>query len=185
MSDITKTFANFGKMMGNNINVSMFGKISNYYERDNTADIEIMSNNPNTGKPYAPLIKIPIGIFGLGGFNIKIKPKIGDWVILIFMDYSIDYFITDGHTKDLNSTRTHALEDAIALPIKINFLNNTYNTNEGMEINNNDGTATIQMFENGDVKLKYNRLFLGKNATRKVLLDDTNGYTTSKNIFAE
>lgn len=185
MSDITKTFTNFGKMIGNNMNVSMFGRISNYHKEDNTADIEIMSNNPNTGKPYAPLIKIPIGIFGLGGFNIKIKPKIGDYVILIFMDYSIDYFITDGNTKDLNSKRVHALEDAIALPVKINFLNNAYNASEGMEISNNNGSAKIEMFQNGDIKLKYNRLFLGENANKKVLIEDTNSYTTSKNIFAE
>ncbi|KEI18246.1 Gp138 family membrane-puncturing spike protein [Clostridium haemolyticum] len=185
MKNIANLFHNFQINMNNNLNVLMIGKITSYNATNNTATIEPMHYFPTTEKPYTPLINVPIGCFNIGGYNIKIKPKINDIMLIMFTDYDIDNLLIDSKTKKPNTSRTHALEDAIALPLSINFLNNSFNATEDLTIAKEGTNTYVKIKSNGDIILNSSTIKLGENATKRVMLENGNSYTTSSKVYAE
>lgn len=187
MNNFVKLLQNFTNESNNNLNIMMIGKIQNYNSVDNTASIEPLHYIPGQNMPYNLLTSVPIGFFSIGGYSIKVAPKKGDLVLLLYCDYDIDNLMLDGTTKRQNTDRTHALEDAIALPLSINFLNNAFNATEDLVISK-EGTSTyIKMQSNGDIVLNAGtgKIKLGENATKGVLLDNGEGNTVSTKILGE
>jgi hypothetical protein len=185
MSDVAKLFQNVVSGMGNDLNCLMIGRITAYNATHNTATIEPMHYVPRQNITYNPLMEVPVSYFSLGGYRVKIKPKIGDMVLVLFSDYDIDNLLIDGKTKKGNTDRTHALEDSIALPLSINFLNNAFNATEDLTIEK-EGTSTyIKIKSDGDIVLNANKIKLGENANRRVLVEGGQYGSPSNKVYGE
>ncbi|WP_125153677.1 Gp138 family membrane-puncturing spike protein [Clostridium rectalis] len=185
MNNIVSVFQNAMSNLGNNLNCVLIGKIIEYQSLHNTATIELLHNVPTQNIPYQPLINIPIGFFSIGGYSIKVRPNINDVVVLIVSDYDIDNLLIDGKTKKSNTDRVHALEDAIVLPLSINFLNNSFNATEDLTIQKNGTESYVKIKNNGEIVLNANNIKLGENANKKVLIENGNTYSTSSKVYAE
>lgn len=123
--------------VSNDTNVMMIGRIEDYNKKDNMATVELLHNNPSTVTQYPPLIKVPCAFISMGGFKIQALPKKNDRVLIIYCDYDIENLLIDG-TITPKSNRNHSLNDAIAIPLKINFLND-----EDLKSPINDGELII------------------------------------------
>lgn len=185
MKEVAKLFQSVVGGMGNDLNVMVIGKIVEYDSTYNTATIEPMHYVPQENIPLNPLITVPIGYFSLGGYTIKVRPQLGDMVLVLFCDYDIDNLLIDGNTKKPATDRTHALEDAIVLPLSINFLNNAFNATEDLIIQKEGTSSYVKIQSNGDIVINANNIKLGENATKKILIEDSNTYTTSSKVYAE
>ncbi|NEZ48023.1 hypothetical protein FDF74_12665 [Clostridium niameyense] len=172
MKQVAGLFQDVIAGIGNNTNCLMIGKILSY-NNDNTATVEPMHCIPKQNKPYNPLICVPIGFFSLGGYSIKVKPSKGDLILLMFTDYDIDNLLIDGKSKKPNTDRTHALEDCIAIPLSINFLNNAFNATEDLVITKEGTNAYVKIKNNGDIILNSDRILLGENADKRILKEGT------------
>lgn len=185
MKNVANVFQNVVEGLGNSLNCTMLGKITAYNSTENTATIEPLHNVPVQNIPYVPLINVPIGFFNMGGYTIKVKPKIGDVMLILFADYDIDNLLIDGKTKVPNTSRTHALEDAIVLPLSINFLNNAFNATEDLTVQKEGTNSYIKIKSNGDIIINSNNIKLGENASKRVLVESGNTYTSSSKVYAE
>lgn len=136
------------------LNTMMIGRIEKYDKTDNMATVELLHNNPSMATQYSPLVKVPCAFFSMGGFKIQALPKKDDRVLLIYCDYDIENLLINGTVKP-KTNRKHSLNDAIAIPLKINFLNDEElksPINEGeLVIGNSKGQ--IQITDDGKINL--------------------------------
>lgn len=171
--------------MMKDLNVMMIAQIQSYNPSNNTATVVPLHTEPGTSEAYNPIPNIPIGFFSIGGYSIKVQPKIGDIILLIFCDYDMDNVAINGETKDAKTARTHDLQDAIALPLSINFLNNAFNATQDLIIQKDGANAYAKLTEDGNWILNGNSIKLGENASKRVLIEDSEGYTSSSKVYAE
>ena len=64
--------------------------------------------------PVVP--NVPIVFPGGGGFSLTFPIEVGDVVLLVFSEASLDKWLSQGGTVDPLDERRHALADAIAIP---------------------------------------------------------------------
>lgn len=178
-------FKSLGKQSMNDLNVMMIAQVQSYNSSNNTAIMVPLHIEPNTGKEYNPIPNIPVGFFSIGGYSIKVQPKVGDIFLMIFCDYDIDNIVTDGETKDAKTVRTHNLQDAIALPLSINFLNNAFNATQDLIISKEGTSAYAKLTQDGSWILNGNSIKLGENASKKVLVEGGTYGTPSSKVYAE
>lgn len=124
------------------LNVFIFGKIVAYNQIENTADVIPQSNSLSGELPI--LSDVPILFFSSGGIKINSSVNVGDVVMLFFMDYDSDNFVLDGTTIENNTDRTHALDDAFALPFSFNPVNNSFGFNGAFELSGHGAKIEIQ-----------------------------------------
>lgn len=178
-------FINLQKKIGNNINVMMIGTVKSYDSSTNMAEIIPLHTVPETeNQEYPPLVSVPIGFFNIGGYSIKVQPKVEDRFILLFSDYDIENLLIDG-TKTNKTKRTHALEDCIALPLSINFLNESNNATQDLIIGKDGTNAYAKLTQDGNWILSGNSIKLGENATKGVVVSDGANSSISSKVFAE
>lgn len=155
MDNVVGLLEQLGKQNDIALNVAVFGKVQSYDSSDNTATIKILSKADNKDLPE--LVKVPILYYNLGGFTIKSPVNTNDRVLVIFIDYDTDNLILDGSTIKNNTSRMHALDDAIALPFNFNPLQNSFNATSTLEIQDNNTSSVIRFKTNGDIELDSNR----------------------------
>ena len=177
-------FVNLQNKIGNDINSVMIGQLKSYDSSTNMAEIIPLHTDPNTQNEYPPLINVPIGFFNIGGYSIKVQPKVGDRFILLFSDYDIENLLING-TKTNKTKRTHALEDCIALPLSINFLNETNNATQDLVIAKNGTSAYAKITNDGGFIFSGNFFKFGENATKGVVISDGTNSSISNKVFAE
>lgn len=59
---------------------------------------------------------VPVVFPGAGGFRLTFPVEVGDSVLLVFSDYSLDRWLKEGGAVDPIDERTHNLSDAICIP---------------------------------------------------------------------
>ena len=160
-------FLNLQDKISNDINSMMIGIVKSYNVSNNMAEMIPLHTDNGTGKEFPPIISVPIGFFSIGGYSIKVQPKVGDRFILLFSDYDIENLLING-TKTNKTQRTHALEDCIALPLSINFLNEANNATQDLTISKSGTGAYIKMSDDGGITLNGSYIKLGENAAFKV-----------------
>jgi len=170
--------------VGNDINVMMVGQIKSYDSTTNMAEVIPLHTVPKQNIEYKPLISVPVGFFNIGGFSIKVQPKVDDKLLILFCDYDIENLLING-TKQNKTTRTHALDDAIVLPLNINFLNNVTNITQDLTIAKDGTAAYVKITNSGDIILNGNSIKLGENASTKVLVEGGTYGVASSKVYAE
>ena len=170
--------------LGNDINVMMVGIIQSYDENSKMATIIPQHFIPKQNIEYTPLVNVSIGFFSMGGFTIKVKPKVGDRLLILFCDYDIDNLLING-TKKNKTERTHALEDAIVLPLSINFLNEASNVTQDLVIQKEGTSAYVKITQDGGIVLDGTSIKLGENAIKGVVLNNGTNYIVSSKVYAE
>lgn len=170
--------------IGNDINVVMIGEIINYDSATNMAEVVPLHIVPNQNVEYSPLINVPVGFFNIGGFSIKVQPSKGDKLLILFCDYDIENLLING-TKQTKTTRTHALNDAIVVPLSINFLNNVSNITQDLTIAKDGTSAYVKITNSGDIVLNATNIKLGANASKKVLVEGGTYGVPSSKVYAE
>ena len=115
VKDVIKDWIKKG---GENIHVSMIGKIESYNPQTNRASITPVGTMtcPDWQElPYPTIHNVPIqypcGNGGKSGVSFPIKQ--GDTCIIIFADHQIENFLSGEKSDDM---RNHSLNDAYAIP---------------------------------------------------------------------
>lgn len=170
--------------IGNDINVMMIGQVKSYNSTTNMAEIIPLHTIPKQNTDYQPLTNVPIGFFNIGGFSIKVQPKVGDKLLILYCDYDIENLLIDG-TKQNKTQRTHSLDDAIVLPLSINFLNNVSNITQDLTIAKDGTNAYVKIASSGDIVINGNNIKLGENANTKVLIEGGTYGVASNKVYAE
>lgn len=115
VKDVIKDWIRKG---GENIHVSMIGKIESYNPSTNRASITPVGTltAPDWKEiPYPTIHNVPIqypcGNGGTSGCTFPVKP--GDTCIIIFADHQIENFLSSENSDDM---RNHSMNDAYAIP---------------------------------------------------------------------
>ena len=130
---------------GENIRVSMIGKVESYDSQTNRASITPVGTftAPDWQEiPYPTIHNVPIqypcGNGGKSGVTFPIKQ--GDTCILIFADHQIEDFLSGENSDDM---RNHSLNDAYAIPTLFSASVPTVKSNPNDVCFFNDGALCV------------------------------------------
>lgn len=151
MGRATEFFKNREKSNGNTLNVCVIGKITAYNSSNHTADILPLAKS-HYGD-IGILTDVPIMLLEGSDISIKFDLKVGDKVLVLFLDYDSDNLVIDGVTYDAETDRTHALDDAIALPFNFNPINSSLTIDSNFEISSEQGQK-LRFETNGDITIE-------------------------------
>lgn len=100
-----------------NLNCHNIGRILEFDPLTQTATIQIMQVKQFNNNYYnpAPLVGVPLIIYGAGGGHITLPDPTGTICLLLFMDRNIDAFLETGEMYTPETTRMHDFTDCIAL----------------------------------------------------------------------
>ena len=117
-NEAKNTIKEWIRKSGENIHVSMIGKIESYNPQTNRASITPVGTMtcPDWQEiPYPTIHNVPIqypcGNSGKSGVTFPIKQ--GDTCIIIFADHQIEAFLSGEKSDDM---RNHSMNDAYAIP---------------------------------------------------------------------
>ena len=133
------------KKSGEDIHVSMIGKIESYDPSTNRASITPVGKftAPDWQEiPYPTIHRVPLqfpcGNGGKSGCTFPVKP--GDTCVIIFSDHQIEDFLSGEQSDDM---RNHSLNDAYAIPTLFSAPVPTLRTNPNDVCLFNDGSLCV------------------------------------------
>ena len=100
-----------------NLNCHNIGRILEFDPTTQTATIELMQVKQFNNNLYnpAPLVGVPLIIYGAGGGHITLPDPTGTICLLLFMDRNIDAFIETEESYVPDTSRMHDFTDCVAL----------------------------------------------------------------------
>lgn len=100
-----------------NLNCHNIGRILEFDPTTQTATIELMQVKQFNNNLYnpAPLVGVPLIIYGAGGGRITLPDPTGTICLLLFMDRNIDAFLETGEPYVPETSRMHDFTDCVAL----------------------------------------------------------------------
>lgn len=151
MANSDRFFKDFIAKQGLDINCSIFAKVDSYNNVQNTITAIPLTKHSNN--PLPPLINVPVLFMSAGGYEVKFPIKKDDIVLILYLDYDTDNLLLDGETIDNNTQRTHALEDAVALPFTFNPFNNAYSAVDTFTIQDKNHGSNVKFTLDGGIQL--------------------------------
>lgn len=99
------------------------------------------------------ITNVPIAQLRAGKAFVSVPVKVGDYVLLVFSQRSIDLWLTSGGSVDPKDPRSHALSDAIAYPGVYPFSDPPAGALADALVIKND-QSTIIVKPNGEIKVE-------------------------------
>jgi hypothetical protein len=143
------------------LRVALPGRVESYDPESQKADIQplikdsFLDTDGNSVTESLPVVPdVPIVFPRAGGFYLTVPVAVGDHVLLVANDRSIDKFATgDGEETDPIDLRAHDLSDVVAFPGFYPFTKSIADADaENMQLGK-EGGATITFKENGDISI--------------------------------
>lgn len=142
------------KNIQKNINTCFPGEILSFNIENQTAVVRPLFMRKIDGQAVAinDLHDVPVRFFKTNRCSISLPIEVGDYVMLLFSQRSLDIWLTKGGQVDPDDPRMHNMNDAIALPLLYDQekVINNYNNN-GIEIKTD--TAKIEILKNGNINI--------------------------------
>lgn len=106
------------------LRVALPGKVKSYDAAKQSAHVQpilkqtyVDENDVEQSVAFPVIPNVPVMFPGAGGFRITFPLAAGDDVLLVFSDYGLDKYLSNGGaTVDPVALHQHALVDAIAIP---------------------------------------------------------------------
>lgn len=134
-----------------NVHTSLPGIVKSYDASSNKATIQpALNKNYTSGSQPMPVLEnVPI----MFPNNVVFPVNNGDYVLLVFVERSIDLWLSVGGQVTPTDPRKFDLSDAIAIPGLMPFTQ-TYPNNNNQDYVISFGGSTITIKPNGDVIIK-------------------------------
>lgn len=154
----------------NNVHTALPGIVKSYDPTTNKASIQpALNKNYASGPMPMPLLEnVPILFPGGTSFNVTFPVNIGDYVLLIFIERSIDLWLSVGGQVTPNDPRKFDLSDAVAIPGLQPFTADFTNRNND-DFNISFAGSSITIRSNGDIEIKTSAKIAIGNATIELL----------------
>jgi len=151
MTSPTDIFRDSVNAMLCNVHTSLPGIVVSYDATNNKATIQpALNKNFTSGEVPMPILEsVPI----MFPNNIVFPVNKGDYVLLIFVERSIDLWLSVGGQVTPTDPRKFDLSDAIAIPGLMPFTQ-TYPNNNNTDYIISFGGSTITIKPNGDIQIK-------------------------------
>lgn len=95
-------------------------------------------------RPYNVVNDVPLFPIGGGGWRLDVTPGSGDIVLLIFADRPLDDWKRTKSTTEPTGKRSHALQDAVAIPIGVGS-----GASSGIALTHSSGSPAISLTSTG------------------------------------
>jgi hypothetical protein len=153
----------------NNLHTALPGIIIAFDPATNKARIQPALNkkflNDSQGNPLPILENVPVMFPGGGSFNITFPINEGDYVLLIFIERSIDLWKSVGGQVTPNDPRKFNLSDAIAIP-GLQPFNGDFSNNISGDFSITYAGSKIIIHANGDIEISTaNKVAIGNQVT--------------------
>lgn len=154
MTPISQIFSNSVWSILSNVHTSLPGIIVSFDPILNKASVQPALNKKfDTGEMTMPILEnVPIIFPSSGNFSMTFPINVGDYVLLVFSERSIDLWKSVGGQVTPNDPRKFSLSDAIAIPGLMPLTENSTNDNQDFVIKFAD--SEIRISQNGDIQIK-------------------------------
>lgn len=149
------------------------GEVISFNPAEQTADIQPSIKRLLNGKLVnLPVLKaVPIRYQRSSDFSITFPLVVGDHVLLIFCERSIDTWLEQGGIKGPDDIRRHSLSDAFALPMMYGQPDKITDFDaDNLEIKSSGGTS-VKLTPSGNIELNGNSDFVTAFTDMKVAFD--------------
>jgi hypothetical protein len=106
-----------------NLQVALPGRVEKYDAATQTADVQPQlirvikdADGNEVQERYPKIPSVPVLFPRSGAFFVSLPIQVGDTVLLVFCDYSIDQWRAKGRESVISDDRPHGLHAAVAIP---------------------------------------------------------------------
>jgi hypothetical protein len=140
-----------------NVHTSMPGIITKYDQSTGLANVQPALNRKYKSEDSAialPIISnVPVAMPRAGNALIKVPLQVGDSVLLIFSERSIDRWLENGGTVDPQDSIMFALNDAVAIPSLFAKTDPPKPNTAATSVEISNGTAHVEVDQDGTIKM--------------------------------
>ncbi len=139
----------------NNVHTALPGIITAYDPSKNVATVQpALNKNFKSGEQPMPILNnVPLMFPGGASFNITFPVNVGDYVLLIFIERSIDLWKSVGGQVTPKDPRKFDLSDAIAIP-GLQPLNSDFSNRNNTDFEINFAGSSIKIGADGAIQIK-------------------------------
>lgn len=134
---------------------AMPGRIEDYNEGEQRASVKpLLQRRGSDGEAISrPIITgVPLMWPAAGGASVTMPVKRGDGVLIVFVDRSMDKWLTQGGETLPDDSRAHDYNDAVAIPGLFSFADATGHDNTATEMQY--AGSSIRLEESGDITIQ-------------------------------
>ena len=171
------------------MNCHNIGKIVDFDAAKQTCTVELMQVKQFNDNYYtpAPIMDVPLIIYGAGGGHITLPNPVGTYCLLFFMDRNIDSFLETGEQYAPETSRMHDFTDCIAITTFKTLINPIANYDENAVSILNDEKISDDEENHSYIKVYPDEIKLNVSQTSedvtqeaKITMDDKVHIETSK-----
>lgn len=167
------------------LNVAMPASVEAYDPENQTVDVQPLiqdtfldDDGTNVVESLPQLPSVPVVFPRAGGFFVTFPIAVGDHVLLIACDRSIDKFATgDGAETDPVDLRSHSLSDVVAIPGFYPFSKSLADVDPENLVLGKEGGATVKVKADNEINATGANIVLESDSGAVVEIDDAGGVT--------
>lgn len=155
------TFERFGDSLIKGLHVCTIARIERFNPLTMRAEVTpLVRYRTKTGawadRPM--LLDVPVSTIVSGDFLIRTPYKTGDLVVVAFADEDLDAVLIAGEMANANSSRVHAMDDAIVLGGLLSFKNSAPpDSTEDLVISTRSSNAKIKIAPDGEIEISSDK----------------------------